>query len=392
MLDGYRYLRLGIDLHIWARITWTEPIMNKVNALLSDDRVRQMLSHPKSSFNLRDIMDTGKFLLIKLDKGKLRDTADLLGSLLMAKIKMAAFSRSDVPRSQRTRFYLYIDEFQNFASDSFAVVLSEARKYGLSFIMAHQTLAQVSGELRSITLGNTGIQVFFRVNRQDAQLLAKESFTYSGYQIKTAGMSGHKYWSYADEWEHNYEELQNLPSRVCYVKHKIKGGMISIKTVNIDNPWEVLGTSEEEYYSTLERLPFGGRYLLEREDIERDARDGVNRFKALPEAKASESEDTEAQLKSPAKDVKSDANESRVEAGIVGSDRVAARQVLQDIGDVPDQSSAHYFLESYLEGKSVAQIARELGVTRSWCSRSYRKDALQLAGTQFVKLISTENE
>ena len=70
------------------------------------------------------------------------------------------------------------------------------------------------------------------------------------------------------------------------MKHKIKGGMISIKTVNIDNPWEVLGTSEEEYYSTLERLPFGGRYLLEREDIERDARDRVSRLKALPEKKA----------------------------------------------------------------------------------------------------------
>jgi type IV secretory pathway TraG/TraD family ATPase VirD4 len=76
---------------------------------------------------------------------------------------------------------LYIDEFQNFASDSFATILFEARKYGLSLIMAHQTLAQISPELKSLILGNTGIQVYFRLNRQDAQALAKKAFEYSGY-------------------------------------------------------------------------------------------------------------------------------------------------------------------------------------------------------------------
>jgi hypothetical protein len=99
----------------------------------------------------------------------------------MAKIKMAAFSRSDLPQNRRSPFYLYIDEFQNFASESFSVVLSEARKYGLSLIMAHQTLEQIPDSLRAIILGNTGVQVYFRVSRHDAQILAKEAFEYSGY-------------------------------------------------------------------------------------------------------------------------------------------------------------------------------------------------------------------
>src|SRR5918992_6285648 len=141
-----------------AQLTWTEPVTNKVNAFLSDERISQMLSVPTSSFNLREIMDNRKILLIKLNKGKLRESADLLGSLFMAKIQLAAFSRTDIPESARVPFYLYIDEFQNFASESFSVILSEARKYGLRLVLAHQTLDQIPTDLRSIILGNTGIQ------------------------------------------------------------------------------------------------------------------------------------------------------------------------------------------------------------------------------------------
>ena len=183
-----------------GQIAWTEPVMNKMNAFFSDERIRQMFSSPKSSFNLREIMDQKKILLIKLDKGRLKGAADLLGSLLMAKIQMAAFSRADLPRNKRTPFYLYIDEFQNFASESFSVILSEARKYGLSLIMAHQTLSQIPDELRSLILGNSGIQVYFRINRQDANLLAKEAFDYSGYEIKTVSSSRPVFWSYTEEW------------------------------------------------------------------------------------------------------------------------------------------------------------------------------------------------
>jgi len=250
-----------------SQITWIEPVMNKINAFLADERIRQMFFSNKGSFNVREIMDRQKILLIKLDKGKLKDAADLLGSLLMAKIQIAAFSRSDIPRSKRTPFYLYIDEFQNFASDSFAVILSEARKYGLSLVMAHQTLAQISEELKSLILGNTGIQVFFRVNRHDAQLLAKEAFEYSGYEIKTASLHGAKFWSLGEEWERHTEDLQKLPPRTCYAKHKIAGGVIPFETVEIEQAWDALGMSEDEYAAFLKSYPFGQSYLISRNEL-----------------------------------------------------------------------------------------------------------------------------
>jgi hypothetical protein len=251
-----------------AQITWIEPVMNKINAFLADERIRQMFFSAKSSFNMREVMDKKKMLLVKLDKGKLKDSADLLGSLLMAKIQIAAFSRSDLPQSKRVPFYLYIDEFQNFATESFEVILSEARKYGLSLVMAHQTLAQISPELRSLILGNTGIQVYFRVNRQDASLLAKEAFEYSGYEVKTSSSRGRAhYWSLGEEWEKYTEELQNLPPRVCYAKHKIEGGVIALQTVEIEPAWEVLGMKEDEYAQFLLSYPFGKDYLMPRKEL-----------------------------------------------------------------------------------------------------------------------------
>jgi len=250
-----------------GQVTWIEPVMNKINAFFSDERIRQIFSHEKSSFNLREIMDHKKILLIKLDKGKLKGSADLLGSLLMAKIQMAAFSRSDVPQNKRVPFYLYIDEFQNFASESFQVILSEARKYGLSLIMCHQTLAQIPIELRSLILGNTGIQVYFRLNRQDAQLLAKEGFEYSGYEVKRMGSLRPIFWSLGEEWERKIGELQHLPPRVCYAKHKIEGGIIPLRTVDIKPAWKILVMEEKEYSRFLKSLPFGKKYLMPREKL-----------------------------------------------------------------------------------------------------------------------------
>jgi hypothetical protein len=239
-----------------AQITWIEPVMNKINAFLADERIRQMFFSTKSSFNMREVMDKKKMLLVKLDKGKLKDAADLLGSLLMAKIQIAAFSRSDIPQSKRVPFYLYIDEFQNFATESFSVILSEARKYGLSLIMAHQTLAQISAELRSLILGNIGMQVCFRVNRQDAQLLAKETFKYSEQEASQGG-----------GWEYYTEALQDLPPRVCYAKHKIEGGVIPFQTVEIEPAWEVLGMEEDEYAQFLLSYPFGKDSLMSRKEL-----------------------------------------------------------------------------------------------------------------------------
>jgi len=250
-----------------GQVTWIEPVMNKLNAFFADERIRQMFTSERSSFNIRAIMDEKKILLIKLDKGKLKDSSDLLGSLLMAKIQMAAFSRSDLPPSKRVPFYLYIDEFQSFASESFSVVLSEARKYGLSLIMAHQTLSQIPEELRSLILGNAGIQVCFRLNRHDASILAKEAFEYSGHEIK--GISGFrpKYWSLGEEWERNIAELQHLPLRFCYVKHKIEGGVIPIQTADVESFREIMGWEEDRYLDFLKGVPFGKEYLVSREEL-----------------------------------------------------------------------------------------------------------------------------
>ena len=252
-----------------TQATWAQPVMNKINAFLSDDRIRQMLSAPQSTFNLREIMDQGMILLIKLDKGKLKGAGDLLGSLLMAKLQMAAFSRSDIPQDRRRPFHLYIDEFQNYASDSFQIVLSEARKYGLSLTMVHQTLAQIPNELRSLILGNAGIQVYFRINRQDAQLLAKEIFEYSGYEVKSFHSHSPTFWSYAEEWERKIEELQSLPPRLCFAKHKIHGGLLLLHTVDMDPAWQVLGMRKSAYRQYLSQLPFGRKHLMLRRELPR---------------------------------------------------------------------------------------------------------------------------
>jgi hypothetical protein len=250
------------------QLQWSDPVTNKVNAFLADDRVSQMLSFPKSSFNLREVIDKKKILLLKLNKGRLQESADLLGSLFMAKIQLAAFSRTDIPEGARVPFYLYIDEFQNFASESFSVVLSEARKYGLSLIMAHQTLEQIQPELRSVILGNSGIQVYFRTNRKDAELLAKEAFTYDGYNVKDIQITGSRmrtnYWSLGEEWEKNFSQLQNMPPRHCFIKHKIQGGMLPLETASITPAFTVLGMRPDEYLAYAESLSFGKTYLLER--------------------------------------------------------------------------------------------------------------------------------
>lgn len=286
-----------------SQITWIEPVMNKINAFLSDERIRQIFSSNKSSFNLREIMDSRKILLVKLDKGKLKDSADLLGSLLMAKIQMAAFSRSDIPQTKRTPFYLYIDEFQNFASESFMVLLSEARKYGLSLIMAHQTLAQIPEELRSLILGNTGIQVYFRLNRHDSQLLSKEAFEYSGYGVKTYDLyRGPKFWNLSEEWEHYTEALQNLPPRVCFVKHKIEGGIIPIHTQEIRPVWEELMMDQEEYQDFIKTIPFGRKYLIERERLIELEAQKRKFFEERPKEKRLEVAAKKEEIKEPEKE------------------------------------------------------------------------------------------
>lgn len=191
---------------------------------------------------------------------------------LMSKIKMAAFSRSDIPREARIPFYLYVDEFQNFATGSFIEMLSEARKYALSLIMAHQNLAQLPKDLQGFSLTNCRIQVYFRISRRDAEILAKEAFETTGTEVKGVRLSpetfDYDYFSYFEEWEIHFQELQTLAQRACYVKHKIEGGIFPIQTVDVEPPYLVFGFDKEEYMVPFNDCVFGRRFLLERGEEE----------------------------------------------------------------------------------------------------------------------------
>jgi hypothetical protein len=267
-----RYFQRFNSLAPRTREEWMESTLNKVNAFLSDDRIREMFSFEKSSFNLREIMDSQKILLIKLDRGRLKENGDLIGSLLMTKIRMAAFSRTDIPKEKRIPFYLYIDEFQNFATKEFIDTLSEARKYGLSLIMAHQNLSQLPKDLQDSILTNCGIQCYFRVCRRDAEILAKEAFETTGTEIKATRLSPYSFdydwYSYPEEWEKYFQELEQLPTRQFYAKHKIEGGVLALQTADVLPAYEEFGYDKESYEEIIRQTVFGKKYLLERKPKE----------------------------------------------------------------------------------------------------------------------------
>lgn len=145
------------------------PVLNKVGAFTANPLVRNIIGQPKSSFNIRDIMDRRKILIINLSRGLVgEDNASLLGALIVTKIQMAAMSRADMPIEARIPFYLYVDEFQNFATDSFATILSEARKYGLNLTVANQYIAQMLPQVKDAVFGNVGSIIAFRMSADDA--------------------------------------------------------------------------------------------------------------------------------------------------------------------------------------------------------------------------------
>lgn len=161
------------------------PIQNKVGQFLSSAVIRNIVGQPKSTIDLREIMDGQKILLLDLSKGKVgEDNSALLGAMIITKLQLAALSRVDIPEKERKDFYLYVDEFQNFVTDSFATILSEARKYRLNLTMGHQYIGQLVPEgntkMRDAVFGNVGTMVVFRVGAADAEYLETEfepSFT-----------------------------------------------------------------------------------------------------------------------------------------------------------------------------------------------------------------------
>ncbi|MFA5099056.1 MAG: type IV secretion system DNA-binding domain-containing protein [Candidatus Paceibacterota bacterium] len=153
----------------------TPYITSKFNNFTANDYMRPIIGQPKSAFNFRQIMDEGKILLVNLSKGKIGDiNANLLGMVIVGKILMSALSRADVTKEKRRDFNLYIDEFQNFTTDSISTILSEARKYGLNLTVAHQFIAQLDEKIKDSIFGNVGSMISFRVGPQDAEFLEKQ--------------------------------------------------------------------------------------------------------------------------------------------------------------------------------------------------------------------------
>jgi hypothetical protein len=159
-----------------ALANMTPYITSKFNNFTANDYMRPIIGQPKSAFNFRQVMDEGKILLVNLSKGRIGDiNANLLGMLITGKILMAALSRVDISdASERRDFNLYIDEFQNFTTDSIATILSEARKYRLNLTVEHQFIAQLTEKVRDAVFGNVGSIVSFRVGAQDAEFLVKQ--------------------------------------------------------------------------------------------------------------------------------------------------------------------------------------------------------------------------
>jgi hypothetical protein len=151
------------------------PITNKVGQFLSSSIVRNIFGQPNSKLNMREAMDSGKIILVNLSKGRIgEDNAKMIGALLVTKIEIDAMSRADMAERDRRDFMLYIDEFQNFATDSFATILSEARKYRLSLIVANQYTSQLDEVVRDAIFGNVGSVISFTLGRDDAEVMSKQ--------------------------------------------------------------------------------------------------------------------------------------------------------------------------------------------------------------------------
>lgn len=177
------------------------PIQNKVGQFLSTSLIRNIVGQVKSTINVRSIMDESKILIMNLSKGRIgEDSSALLGTMMITKLQLAAMSRVDIPEHERKDFYLYVDEFQNFSTDSFANILSEARKYRLDLILAHQYIEQLSENVKFAVFGNVGTMIVFRVGAADAEVLEPEFMP-----------------------TFNKEDLVNLPKFEFYLKLMIDG-------------------------------------------------------------------------------------------------------------------------------------------------------------------------
>lgn len=230
------------ELSLENMITW---ITSKLNPFITNDFVRPVIAQSKSTLNFREVMDNKKILIVNLAKGKIGETSSyLLGMVLVAKILAAAFARVDTAEEERTDFYLYIDEFQNLAFKGIASILSEARKYRLALMLAHQYIKQLPEEIASAVFGNVGTIVAFRVGTEDADFLEKQ------FQPIFSKI-----------------DLVNIPNYNAYLKLLIEGYVsdpFNIKTLKPNEP-------DKELAQKLMELS-GLKYGRPREEIEAEIR------------------------------------------------------------------------------------------------------------------------
>lgn len=236
------------------------PIQNKVGQFLSTSIIRNVVGQPKSTINIFDIMNEGKIFLVNVSKGRVgEDNSALLGGMIITKIQLAAMERVRIPEDERKDFYLYVDEFQNFATDSFANILSEARKYRLNLIVAHQYTAQLvtkdGSAVRDAVFGNVGTMIIFRVGADDADFLEKEF-----------------------EPEFMAQDLVNLPNYHVYLKLMIDGitsrpfSATTLPPIKIDRTENV----KEKIIDSSRKL-----YTRSREEVE----DEINRWSGMVQTK-----------------------------------------------------------------------------------------------------------
>lgn len=160
-------------------------VISKLGRFIGNEVVRNLIGQARSAFDVREVMDQRKILLCNLSKGSLGDiNSDLLGFVLVSKIQIAALGRANIPERERSDFYLYLDEFQNFTTDSIATILSEARKYHLNLNLTHQFIEQLEEHIREAVFGNVGTMISYRIGVNDAEFLAKQfAPTFSEYDL-----------------------------------------------------------------------------------------------------------------------------------------------------------------------------------------------------------------
>jgi len=227
-------------------------ITSKLTSFISNDMMRPIIGQQKSAFNMRDIMDKQKILLIDLPKGLIGEmNAFLLGMILVGKILMAALSRTDIKPAERKDFYLYIDEFQNFTTNSICQILSEARKYALNLIIAHQYIGQLTKnnntEIKDAIFGNVGTMISFKVGSEDANFLIKD---------------------FAPVF--NEYDLVNVEKGMSCVKLLVDNS--STRPFTLKGIWPLLGTKHpnmSEKIKSLSRLKFGQNVKLIEAEIRR---------------------------------------------------------------------------------------------------------------------------